>query len=158
MFRNSGRTKIVIQLLHDVWIPDAFLCEFVAISPTHGLVFEGLEDVYASRYHYTSSPTSSSPWTGLADRPDMCLLDRDEAFGISLPHSLLPIGQHDRQSKFTKTTASCAPAGRHLMLHFLQEPVLMGITMLNNSPLVKRLDTLSSLTRTYRRHSDCTSS
>lgn len=54
--------------------------------------------------------------------------------------------------RLSKTTASCALAGRHLMLPFLQETVLMGITMLNNSLLVKRLHTLSSLTRHTQLH------
>ena len=80
----------------------------------------------------------------------MCLLSSDDTVGISLPHtanwSICPTEQA------TKTTASSALAGRYLMLAFLQEAVLMGITMLNDSLLVKGLHALSSLTRTHRLH------
>ena len=144
------------RLLHDYWSLNAFLYRFVAIRPAHGELLRDLKTCALVAITTGVAQRLWSPWTGLADRPDMQLLDRDDTLGIALPQ----IAHWSRRStkQVTRTIASCAQAGRHLMLAFPQETVLMGITMLNNSLLVRSLHTLSSLTRTYRHHVHCTSS
>lgn len=58
---------------------------FVAVRPAHG---ESLRDLKTCALVAITTGVAQRlwpPWTGLADRPDMQLLDRDDTLGIALP-------------------------------------------------------------------------
>jgi hypothetical protein len=60
-------------------------CKLVAIRPAHGELLRDLKTCALVAITTGVAQRLWTPWTGLADRPDMQLHDYDNTFGIPLP-------------------------------------------------------------------------